>query len=276
MHAIETGGIQLQVEERGQGDPLLVLHGFTGSHHSMAGICGALADSRRVLAVDLVGHGASSAPDDVALYGMAACVEQVHGVLAALDALPADVLGYSMGGRAALSLLVRHPAAVRSAVLIGASAGLERAEERAGRVARDEELARRIETLGLEHFVEDWMALALFASQTRRLGKAVLAEARRQRLSNRPQGLANSLRGMGTGAQPALHAELAAIRQPVLFAVGDEDAKFFDIARDLSSRIPHGRLAVVPDAGHAAHLENPEGFAQIARDFLATLPAEHA
>ena len=259
------------MEERGQGHPLLVLHGFTGSTHSVAEICEALASTgRRVIALDLIGHGASSAPDSVAPYRMHACVLQIHGVLVSLNALGADLLGYSMGGRAALCLLVKQPAAIRSAVLIGASAGLARDEERAARVAQDEALAARIEAKGLAAFVEHWMALPLFASQARRLAPSALEAARQQRLANRPQGLANSLRGMGTGAQPPLHAELVSVQNPVLFAVGDEDAKFFDIARDLASRMPNARVAVVPEAGHAAHLENPAAVVSIAHEFLQT------
>lgn len=272
-HEVDAGGVTLHVEERGRGHPLLVLHGFTGNTHSVAGICEALASTRRrVLALDLIGHGASSAPDSVDPYRMDACVRQIHRVLVSLDALPADLLGYSMGGRAALCLLVKHPAALRSALLIGASAGIARDEERAARVAQDEALARRIEEDGLAAFVEHWMALPLFASQARRLSQAALDAARQQRLANQPQGLANSLRGMGTGAQPPLHADLGCIQRPVLFAVGDEDAKFGGIARDLASRMQNARVAVVPEAGHAAHLENPAAFGAIAHEFLQTAP----
>jgi 2-succinyl-6-hydroxy-2,4-cyclohexadiene-1-carboxylate synthase len=264
--------VTLHLEEQGQGDALLLLHGFTGSTRSMAECARGLAGRHRVLSLDLIGHGRSDAPKEVAPYTMERCVEQVYRVLAKLAALPADVVGYSMGGRAALSLLARHPGAVRSLVLVGASAGLEGAEERAARVEKDEALADRIESQGLERFVDDWMALPLFASQSERLGVDALSRAREQRLASDPRGLANSLRGMGTGAQPALHDRLGGMDTRVLFAVGDNDAKFQGIARDLAARMPRAEVAVVPEAGHAAHLENPAAFLQIATEFLSTTP----
>jgi 2-succinyl-6-hydroxy-2,4-cyclohexadiene-1-carboxylate synthase len=271
-HRIEVDGVTLHLEEQGQGDPLLLLHGFTGSTRSMAECADGLAGRHRVLSLDLIGHGRSDAPRQVAPYAMERCVEQIHGVLAKRGALPADVVGYSMGGRAALSLLARHPGALRCLVLVGASAGLEGDEERAARVEQDEALADRIERQGLERFVDDWMALPLFASQSKRLAGDALSRAREQRLASAPHGLANSLRGMGTGAQPPLHHRLGSIDTRVLFAVGDEDAKFQGIARDLAARMPRAEVAVVPDAGHAAHLENPAAFLQIATEFISTTP----
>ena len=68
----------------------------------------------------------------------------------------------------------------------------------------------------------------------------------------------------------------ASLQQPVLLVVGAEDARFAAVARDLAQRLPCARLAVVPDAGHAAHLENSRAFASIARDFLAEADAAAA
>ena len=81
-------------------------------------------------------------------------------------------------------------------------------------------------------------------------------------------GLANSLRGMGAGAQPSLHDELAALERPVCLVVGEEDRKFQGIAEDLAARLPRARVELVPEAGHAAHLENPRAFAEIAVRFF--------
>ena len=198
---------------------------------------------------------------------MESCVAQVAGALDALGIPQAHVLGYSMGGRVGLALCAWRPERVRSALLIGASAGLEEAGARAARRRQDEALAERIEREGLERFVEWWMELPLFASQ-RRLGEAALARAREQRLSNRAHGLAQSLRGMGTGAQPALHARLPSLHVPILLVAGSLDAKFAAIASDLASRLPNAQAQLVPDAGHACHLEQPEAFLRIARRFF--------
>jgi 2-succinyl-6-hydroxy-2,4-cyclohexadiene-1-carboxylate synthase len=244
-----------------------VLHGFTGRAESMEPVAAGLRGAFRVVRLDLVGHGESDAPRDAAPYSMERCVDQVAAALDALGISRAHVIGYSMGGRTALSLAVRHPQRVLSAVLVGASAGLADPGARAARVLDDEALADSIEAEGLEPFVERWMALPLFASQ-RRLGPEFLARAREERLRNRPRGLAHSLRGMGSGAQPPLHDALPRVWAPVLLAVGAYDAKFQAIAADLAARLPDARIERIAAAGHACHLEQPETFLRAVRLFL--------
>jgi 2-succinyl-6-hydroxy-2,4-cyclohexadiene-1-carboxylate synthase len=268
----------------------------------MEGIAAGLSDAFRSVRLDLVGHGRSDAPqpcgaarpgeakrrqackaqrgeakrsqqgspglaDALEPYTMESCVAQVAGALDALGIPQAHVLGYSMGGRVGLALCAWRPERVRSALLIGASAGLEEAGAREARRRQDEALAERIECEGLERFVDWWMELPLFASQ-KRLGEATLARARAQRLSNQAHGLAQSLRGMGTGAQPALHARLPSLRVPILLVAGSLDAKFAAIASDLASRLPDARAQLIPGAGHACHLEQPEALLGIARRFF--------
>jgi 2-succinyl-6-hydroxy-2,4-cyclohexadiene-1-carboxylate synthase len=276
---VEAGGLRLHALLEGEGPPLLMLHGFTGSTESMESTAAGLRDACRCVRLDLVGHGRSDAPQLPPTshgahdpYTMQSCVAQVAEALDALGIEQAHVLGYSMGGRVGLALCAWRPERVRSALLVGASAGLEEAEARAERRRRDEALAARIEREGLERFVDRWMALPLFASQ-RSLGEAALARARAQRLSNRPHGLAQSLRGMGTGAQPTLHARLPSIELPILLVAGSLDAKFAGIAADLASRLANACAQLVPGAGHACHLEQPEAFLRIARRFFADAEA---
>lgn len=264
---IAAAGVELRARIEGEGEPILVVHGFTGRSESMAPVAAGLRDERRVLRVDLVGHGESEAPRARAPYTMECCVAQLTACLDALELPRVDLLGYSMGGRAALALAAAQPGRVRSAVLVGASAGLADAAQRAARIRDDEALADEIEREGLEPFVERWLALPLFASQAR-LGPEFLAAARAERLRNRPWGLANSLRGMGSGAQPPLHDALPRIAAPVLLVAGALDAKFQAIARDLAARLPRASVATVADAGHACHLEQPEAFLRVVREFL--------
>lgn len=266
---IDTGSVALNVTLRGNGPPLLLLHGFTGGDGSLGEIAKRFAESQRTIAPDLVGHGRSDAPDEVAAYSMQACVAQLVAVLDALGIERTDVFGYSMGGRAALALCVAHPARVRRMVLLGASAGLPTRDERAARIAQDTALADRIERDGVEAFARAWAEIPLFASQRSRLSPAQRTEAQRLRTIHTARGLAHSLRGMGTGAQPPLHDAVEKIENPVLCLAGDEDRKFREIARALASSLPNGRAGVVPRAGHAAHLENPDATAELTLEFLA-------
>jgi 2-succinyl-6-hydroxy-2,4-cyclohexadiene-1-carboxylate synthase len=266
-HWIDAGGVQLHVEELGTGTPVVLLHGFSGSARAMACIAEGLSDAHRTLAIDLVGHGRSEAPRGAAAYTMASCVAQLAAALGELDVSAADWIGYSMGGRVALALAVAHPARVKSSLLIGASAGIRDPQQRAERVRADEALAERIERDGVEAFVDFWISQS-FLFDERRLGARGLAEARELRLANSTQGLAASLRGMGVGAQPSLHDALARVSIPICLAVGEADAKFRTLAAEICQELPNARVEIVPEAGHAAHTDNPAAFLELARRFF--------
>jgi 2-succinyl-6-hydroxy-2,4-cyclohexadiene-1-carboxylate synthase len=272
---IATPGAALSVEIRGAGSSVVLLHGFTGSARSMEGVARGLSGTHRTLAFDLVGHGRSDAPADPAAYALPRCLEQLSAALDALGIARAHWLGYSLGGRVALCFCAAHPERVRSALLVGASAGLADPAARAARAREDEALARQIEREGLPAFVERWMAQPLLASQAR-LGAAFLARAREERLSQRAHGLAGALRGLGTGSMPPLQARLASLRVPVCLVAGAEDAKFTALAAELAAQLPDARAELVPGAGHAAHLESEEVFLALARRFFAEVEAREA
>jgi 2-succinyl-6-hydroxy-2,4-cyclohexadiene-1-carboxylate synthase len=271
---VATDGLRIHARIVAGGDPRLrpvvILHGFTGSTESMRGIVGELCAERTTIAIDLVGHGCSGVPDDLALYSMKSCTDQIAKVLEDLALDRPHLLGYSMGGRAALAFCVFHPERAASALVVGANAGLADATAQAERIRSDEDLAQRILDFGLDAFVDAWMANPLFASQAR-LGAATLDAAREQRLRNNPQGLARSLRGMGTGAMPPL--VLTEIKVPLCFVAGGEDVKFTALARSYASRLNAARCEIVPGAGHAVHLEAPEMFGEIARHFFSEVDA---
>ena len=111
----------------------------------------------------------------------------------------------------------------------------------------------------VEAFVEEWERLPIWESQ-RTLPAEVLQFQREIRLRNRAVGLANSLRGMGQGAQPSYWDRLDEIDVPVLLIAGALDRKFVGIAGQMGIRIADAELSVVPDAGHAVHLERPGEF----------------
>jgi 2-succinyl-6-hydroxy-2,4-cyclohexadiene-1-carboxylate synthase len=177
-----------------------------------------------------------------------------------------------MGGRVALAFGAAHPARVKSALLVGASAGIRDPQQRAKRVRDDEALAERIEREGVEAFVDFWISQP-FLVDARRLGARGVAEARKMRLTNSAHGLAASLRGMGSGAQPPMHDVLARVGVPICLAVGEEDLKYRALAAEMSRELPNARVEIVPDAGHSAHTDNPAAFLQIARRFLADAEA---
>jgi 2-succinyl-6-hydroxy-2,4-cyclohexadiene-1-carboxylate synthase len=266
--AIQIDDIELHVERQGGGPPLLLLHGFTGSAAEWGGLAPRLAPLREVIAVDLIGHGRSSAPADPARYTMEHCVVDLLALLDELGHERVELLGYSMGGRVALHLAAAAPGRVRSLILESASPGIEDEAERAARVASDEALAARIEGEGLEWFVDHWAAIPLFASQAE-LPAAERAALRERRLGGSATGYANSLRGMGAGRQPSLWGRLPELSMPALLVSGEIDIKYMAIAERAAAVLPAGRHAIVRGAGHTVHLEQPEAFADLVVGFLS-------
>ena len=264
---IDVDGPRFRVLRHGRGEPLVLLHGFTGRAESWLPLCDRLADDYALYAIDLIGHGESSAPEDCGRYRFDRAVDDLAAVVAGLGIERASWLGYSLGGRLALGVAIAHPACVSGLILESATAGLQDEGGRAERRASDEALAMRIEADGIAAFVAAWEALPMWASQ-RALPPDVLAAQREGRLANTPAGLANSLRGMGQGAQPSLWHRLGEVRAPTLLIAGGQDTKYAEIAARMRQRIANAEFCLIPDAGHAVHLERPERFSEAVRGFL--------
>jgi 2-succinyl-6-hydroxy-2,4-cyclohexadiene-1-carboxylate synthase len=219
-------------------------------------------------APDLPGHGVSLGLSPGS-YTVEGTVRAAIGVLDELGVGRATIAGYSMGGRLALYLALRHPERCSGLFLESASPGPEDAKERAARRASDEERARRLESGGFEEFLEDWYRQPLFSSLARDeelLGRTI--EVRRR---NDPEELARSLRGMGTGNQPSLWAELSGLQVPALAVAGALDPKFVGVSRRMAGLCPSMRAVVVPGAGHNVRVEAPEQYIASLKDFLEAL-----
>ena len=260
-------GLQLHVHERGRGPAVVLLHGFSGSSQMWGdSLLDALATRHRVLAVDLLGHGESDAPDDGNRYGLAEVVRDICDLLDALDLEAPVWIGYSMGGRIALGGAVQAPERVGRLVLESASPGVADAGERRARREQDAALGRRMVEEGVERFVDEWEALPLFATR-RNLDPAVRDELRAHRLLNRPAALAACLAGLGTGSQPPLWEALPGVDVETLLLTGGEDAKFGTIAGRMAAALPRATYVTVPDVGHTVHRENPAAWLEAVSAF---------
>lgn len=238
---------------------VVLVHGFTQTARSWDRIAAALrAGGHEVVTPDLPGHaGTEPLPMPAAATRLAAACGT--GVW----------VGYSMGGRLCLHVALEHPSAVTGLVLLGATAGIDDARARARRRHDDERLAARIEHLGVERFVGEWLAQPMFA------GLPDDPVDRADRARNTAAGLAGALRLAGTGAQQPLWdrlGEIGLLGTPVLVLAGELDGKFKVAARRLATGIgPTARVAWIPGAGHAAHLERPDAFLAELRTFLASV-----
>jgi 2-succinyl-6-hydroxy-2,4-cyclohexadiene-1-carboxylate synthase len=213
-------------------DDLVLVHGFTQTSASWAPVQAFLPDAHAIDVAD--------ASDFVTTAN-------------ALDRGMRTYVGYSMGGRLCLQLALDRPEVVARLVLMSASPGIADPAERAARREADEGLARQIEHDGVDAFLERWLAQPMFASLPR--DRAGIDERRRH---NTIGNLTHQLRVLGQGVQPSNWDRLRELRMPVLVIVGGLDEKYVDIARRMTERIANSRVEVIPDAGHACHLEQPE------------------
>ena len=239
--------------------PIFALHGFAGGPAMWDPL--REGSARRWVRARLPGHGAEPATRD-----FEHAVEHLHAEAEEQGLRGACLLGYSMGARLGLGLLLRDPLFFGSAILVGANPGIPESE-RAARRAWERTWAETLRAEGLETFYESWDGQALL-TPARPLSSRARDAREASRRDHESEGLAWAMVELGLGAMPDYRARLAEIDLPVTLVVGSEDTKFLALAREMVSSMQRARLVVVPDAGHNVVLEQPEALA-------ALLGAEH-
>ncbi|WP_449443347.1 2-succinyl-6-hydroxy-2,4-cyclohexadiene-1-carboxylate synthase [Ureibacillus acetophenoni] len=265
MVSVRGVNYHVQVWNENAKDSLVILHGFTGSVVTWEKVSSLLPTTMKIIAIDLLGHGKTDAPSNELRYSMEEQVEDLEDLFKQLDLHSFILVGYSMGGRVALSYISAYPERVKSLILESALPGLKTEEERANRRNSDEALANKIEQNGIVSFVNAWENISLFETQ-KKLSKDTQLAIRNERLAQREVGLANSLRGMGTGAQKSLWPLLNQITTPVYLITGELDEKFCLIAQEMMDELPNAKHMIIAEVGHAIHVENPTQFATIIKD----------
>lgn len=245
----------LHADRDGSGPPLVLVHGFTQTRKCWGPLVDDLVTDHEVVRVDAPGHGMSSE----VIAGL-----RGGGRMIADQGGEATYLGYSMGGRYLLHLALANSELVRGLVLIGATAGIDDPDERAARARADVDTAARIREQGLLEFLQGWIAQPMFA------GIPAERQFLLERMENTVDGLETSVVQAGTGSQDPSWDKLHRLEMPVLVLAGEHDDKYVGLGRRLQTAIgDNARFAVVPGAGHAAHLEQPEAVLAILRPWLA-------
>ena len=272
MATIKVRGIGAHVEtwHNEQAETIVMLHGFTGSTKTWEQVASMLPQYR-VIAIDCIGHGQTESPNDYTIYQMEHQLAVLEEVFEALQLTTFTLIGYSMGGRIALSYAIKYPGRVLTLMLESASPGLRTEQERRVRKEADEALANNIQLNSVANFVDMWENIPLFASQ-KRLPEHIQQSIREERLQQNEQGLANSLRGIGTGVMPPMWDKLHTLSMPVTLITGALDTKFVDIAREMTIFIQKVRHLIVNDVGHAIHVENSTEFATIVKETISLNP----
>ncbi len=248
-------------------ESIVFLHGFTGSWRSWESVIKLLPIDINYISIDLMGHGSTEVSSNPERYQMKEQILDLEEFFSEVQLARFSLVGYSMGGRIALAYALGHPQQVKNLVLESASPGLKSIEEQQLRRQADDHLADRIEQDGLESFLNFWENISLFESQ-KSLSNVKQQEIRSERLAQSAVGLANSLRGMGTGQQRSYWSKLGELEIPVYLVTGEYDSKFTEIADEMVKKLKDGSHLQVSSVGHAIHVENPVQFATIIMEQL--------
>jgi 3-oxoadipate enol-lactonase len=286
VKSLSVRGTQLSCVDRGQGLPLLLVHGFPFDHSMWAGQIDVLSAHCRVIAPDLRGFGLSDTEKGtgpicakhppghsgklVQSPFLPVTMEQFADDLAAmLDALGVDepivYCGLSMGGYIAFQFCRKYAERLRGLILCDTRAAADTPEGAAARRA----MAARVMVDGPAPLVEA-MLPRLLAEATRRERPQLLDDMRAVMMSASPHGIAAAALGMAE--RPDMTAALAQIRCPALVIVGEGDAVSPPAEmRGIAEAIPVATFVEIPAAGHMSPLENPAAVNAAILDFLATL-----
>ncbi|XP_022776661.1 protein PHYLLO, chloroplastic isoform X3 [Durio zibethinus] len=278
----------LEIGQRIEGSLIVFLHGFLGTNEEWVPIMHAISGSARCISVDLPGHGVTKIKnhgDDKDAQPPTLSIEIVADLLSKLieHITPGKVtlVGYSMGARIALYMALMFSDKIEGAVILSGNPGLEDTVARKIRRAKDDSRARSLVTHGLELFLNTWYSGGLWMSL--RSHPYFNQTVARRSLHDDVRGLARVLSDLSTGRQPSLWEDLKHCKRPLMLIVGEKDEKFKKVAQKMWHKIGHGsidrddpvsklhEMVVVPNCGHAVHLENPLSIIRLVRQFLTRL-----
>lgn len=244
---------------KGEGKPLVLVHGFPLDSRIWAAQVDALADTYRVIAPDLHGFGQSKVDRPSSIRSMA---EDLRALLQHLDALPCAMAGLSMGGYVALEYYRMCPADVRVLILVDTKAEGDSTEAKDAR----NKMITQVRTHGPGAVAEAMMPKMLAPDALSRQSP-VVASLRRLIESQSPQAIEWALAAMRD--RDDMIDELKSIAEPTLIVVGEHDPITPpDGAKQLEKAIVRSQLRIIPGAGHMSPIENPDAVTAAIRDFL--------
>jgi len=257
MPTINRDGVSIYYEVHGSGPPLLLTHGYSSTSAMWHGQIEALSKHHKLVLWDMRGHGQSDYPDDPAAYSEALTIADMAALLDEIGANNAIIGGLSLGGYMSLAFYRAHPQRVRALLIIDTGPGFKKDD------ARDAWNKRAFET----------------GERFEREGLAVLKAGSRERstVTHRDAlGLARAARGMLTQRDARVIELLPNIKVPSLVVVGADDAPFLAASDYMAAKIPAAKKVVIPAAGHAVNIDQPQAFIEAVLPVLDALPRDAA
>jgi pimeloyl-ACP methyl ester carboxylesterase len=268
---VQNGSILTAYHDFGRGEPLVLLHGFTGSKLDFHDQMGWFADDHRVLAPDQRGHGESSNVGSTAAYTLDTLVDDLAGFLTALRIPRCDLLGHSMGGMVALRFALRYPQRLESLMLMDTAAEPLTIFPPALRA----QLAAEVRANGCASRLAMMRQMPMPDAAAR--GRDYLGEAEHWRRIELKLGQMDPEAWVGLGDelanQPSLLGDLAAIRCPTTVIVGEFDTPFLEPSARMATAIPGARLETIPLAAHCPQYENADAWRAAVAAHLARVSA---
>jgi pimeloyl-ACP methyl ester carboxylesterase len=254
MPKINRDGVKIHYEVHGNEGPVLLLtHGYSATSEMWRGQIEAFSRKHRLVLWDMRGHGQSDYPDDQAAYSEALTVGDMSALLDEIGAQRAIIGGLSLGGYMSLAFYRAHPERAAALLIIDTGPGFRKDDAREAWNKRALDTAARLEHEGL----------------------SVLKAASRERAnaSHRDAfGLARAARGMLTQRDARVIEILPEIKVPALVVVGADDAPFLAASDYMAAKIPGAKKVVIPAAGHAVNIDQPQAFVDAVLPFLDALP----
>ncbi len=249
--------------------PLIFLHGFLGNRHDWLPAARAFDSDHFCILPDLPGHGRDNPIRSTRPLTFKSLVEDLASLISSLQIPRPVLIGYSLGGRAALNYACEYPERLQGLVLESTSPGLPSETARDERARLDDARALSILNDGLPAFLQAWYSAGLWSSLANYPDKR--AGLIQERLSGHPESLARVVAELSPGRMPSLWKHLPHLQLPTFLLTGALDQKYNEITRNACARIPDCRLTVIENAGHNIHLERPETFIAELKRFLSEI-----
>ena len=270
MPKAKVNGVSIAYQVHGEGEPLVLAHGYTASKEMWDGQIGAFSQRYRVVVYDVRGHGQSEAPPvDDPSYTLDTLVEDQRALLGHLGIERALVGGLSLGGMIAMRFALAYPAMVRALLLCDTSPGMGTAGQWSANRLVMEGIVRSQGVGAVMRGLYAARAGAMGIQRPEQVPQGVLAHVQRlERMS--PDGFLGVARAAGD--QVSVLDRLPEITAPTLIITGDQD--FFRAAsEEMAKRMPGARFVVINGSFHGTCLWQPEKFTSAVLDFLADVEA---